>query len=303
MDKIIDSHHHLWRIDDLPWLQGPMIPRIYGPYDAIHRDYLLDELHQESAPHGVSGTVYIQCGWPPDDAAGETRWIQSLADGSGTPMGIIGWADLADPDLGALLDAHSESANFRGIRQMLNFHANGQYCAAGVTATTMLDKAWRRGFAALAERGLIFELMIFPHQMADAAKLAREYPHATLVLEHGGLPADETPEGRAEWRQGMALMAAEPNVVAKISGLGMFNHTCEAGSVGPILREMVAMFGAERCMFGSNFPVDKLWVSYGDMIAAYREASLHLSDVERRALMHDTAWRVYGFDQLERPHG
>jgi predicted TIM-barrel fold metal-dependent hydrolase len=303
VDKIIDSHHHLWRVDDLPWLQGPMTPRIYGPYDAIHRDYLLEELHGESAPHGVSGTVYIQCGWPPDDAAGETRWIQSLADESDTPMGIIAWADLADANVGALLNAHSESANFRGIRQMLNFHANAQYCAAGVTATTMLDKAWRRGFAALAERGLTFELMIFPHQMADAAKLAREHPHATIVLEHGGLPADESPDGRAEWHKGMALMAAEPNVVAKISGLGMFNHRCSAESVTPILSEVVNWFGAERAMFGSNFPVDKLWSTYSGMIAAYESAMGDLSNPERRALMHDTAWRIYGFDKLETKNG
>ncbi len=303
MHNIIDSHHHLWRVADLPWLQTPMTPRIYGPYDAIHRDYLLDELLSEGTPHCVSGTVYVQCGWPPTDAAGETRWIQSLADQSATLMAIIGWADLAGPGLATLLDEHSESANFSGIRKMLNFHGNAQYCAAGVTATTMLDKTWRRGFAALAERGLIFELMIFPHQMADAAKLAREYPHATIVLEHGGLPADESPEGWAEWRKGMALMADEPNVAAKISGLGMFNHSCTAATVTPILNQMVGWFGVERSMFGSNFPVDKLWVTYSDMIAAYQSAMSDLNGDQRGALMHDTAWRVYGYDNLETKHG
>lgn len=299
MNKIIDSHHHLWRIADLPWLQAPMTPRIYGPYDAIHRDYLLAELRAESAPEGVTGSVYIQCGWPPADAAGETRWIQSLADQSGMPIAIIGWADLAAANITELLDEHCQSANFRGIRQMLNWHDNPQYCAAGIHSGTMLDDAWRRGFAELAERGLIFELMIFPHQMADAAKLAREYPHATIVLEHGGLPADESTEGWAAWREGMELMAAEPNVLAKISGLGMFNHRCDAESVTPILSEMIALFGAERCMFGSNFPVDKLWVSYNDMIAAYDSAMATLTSPERHALMHNTAWRVYGFKKLE----
>ncbi|MEC9454052.1 MAG: amidohydrolase family protein [Pseudomonadota bacterium] len=299
---IIDSHHHLWRVTDLPWLQAPMTPRIYGPYDAIRRDYLLAELRQESAPLGVAGSVYIQCGWPPENAAGETRWVQSLADRSEQPLAIIGWANLADVGIGRLLDAHGESANFRGIRQMLNWHANTQYRAAGVDEATMADKAWRRGFAELAERGLIFELMIFPGKMAQAAKLAREYPHAAIVLEHGGLPADETSEGWAAWREGMGLMAAESNVFAKISGLGMFNHTCTAQSVAPVLREIVAMFGAERCMFGSNFPVDKLCVSYADMIAVYRHAATELSETERRAVMHDTAWRVYGFETLETKH-
>jgi len=302
METIIDSHHHLWRVTDLPWLQAAMTPRIYGPYDAIRRDYLLAELRQESAPLGVAGSVYIQCGWPPENAAGETRWVQSLADRSATPLAIIGWANLADPGIGPLLDAHGESANFRGIRQMLNWHANAQYRAAGIDEATMANKAWRRGFAELAERGLIFELMIFPGQMAQAAKLAREYPHAAIMLEHGGLPADESVAGWAEWREGMALMAAEHNVFAKISGLGMFNHSCTAQSVAPVLREMVAMFGAERCMFGSNFPVDKLWVSYTDMITAYRDAAAELSETERRALMHDTAWRVYGFAALETKH-
>lgn len=279
-----------------------MTPRIYGAYEAIRRDYLLAELQHESAPFGVAGSVYIQCGWPPDNAAGETPWVQSLADQHENPLAIIGWADLADPGIAVLLDSHGESVNFRGIRQMLNWHANTRFRAAGIHAATMQDKAWRRGFAQLAERGLIFELMIFPGQMAEAAKLARDYPHAAIVLEHGGLPADETAAGWAAWRQGMTLMAGENNVVAKISGLGMFNHTCTAQSVAPVLREMVAMFGAERCMFGSNFPVDKLWVSYADMIAAYRDAAAALSRTERRALMHYTAHRVYGFDKLRTGH-
>ncbi|MDA0228977.1 MAG: amidohydrolase family protein [Proteobacteria bacterium] len=292
-EAIIDSHHHIWRMTDLPWLRAPMTPRIYGPYEAIRRDYLLAEFHQESAPLGVAGSVYIQCGWPPENAAGESRWVQSLADQSEKPLAIIGWANLADPEIDRLLDAHGESRNFRGIRQMLNWHANTQYRAAGIDEATMTNKAWLRGFAATAERGLIFELMIFPGQMTQAAKLARDYPHATIVLEHGGLPADESAAGWAAWRTGMALMAAENNVVAKISGLGMFNHRCTAPSVAPVLREMVAMFGAERCMFGSNFPVDKLWVSYADMIAAYREAATDLSETERRAIFHDTAARIY----------
>ncbi len=302
MAAIIDSHHHLWRVADLPWLQAPMTPRIYGAYDAIRRDYLLTELRRESAPLGVAGSVYIQCGWPPANAAGETRWVQSLADQSGFPLAIIGWADLANPGIAALLDAHGESANFRGIRQMLNWHAKAEYRAAGIDAATIEGKAWRRGFAQLAERGLIFELMIFPGQMVQAAKLARDFPQAAIVLEHGGLPADESAAGWAAWRKGMALMAVENNVVAKISGLGMFNQTCTAQSVAPVLREMVVLFGAERCMFGSNFPVDKLWVSYSDMIAAYRSAAAELNEIERRALMHDTAWRVYGFEKLETKH-
>ncbi len=280
-----------------------MTPRIYGPYDAIRRDYLLEELHGESAPLGVAGSVYIQCGWPPDNAALETRWVQSVAERSEKPLAIIGWADLADPGLGALLDAHGESANFRGIRQMLNWHDKAQYRAAGIDGTVMDDKTWRRGFAELAERGLIFELMIFPGQMTQAARLAREHPRATIVLEHGGLPADESAAGRAAWRDGMALMAGESNVVAKISGLGMFNHRCTAESVAPVMREMLALFGPERCMFGSNFPVDKLWVSYADMIAAYRGAAAELNEAERRALMHDTAHRVYDFESLESKHG
>lgn len=279
-----------------------MTPRIYGAYEPIRRDYLLAELHRESTHLGVAGSVYIQCGWPPENAAGETRWVQSLAEQSELPLAIIGWANLADPEISVLLDAHCESANFRGIRQMLNWHINPRYRAAGIDEATMQDKAWRRGFAELAERGLIFELMIFPGQMAAAAKLALEHPDAIIVLEHGGMPADESAAGRAAWREGMALMAAERNVVAKISGLGMFNHTCNAQSVAPVLREMVAMFGAERCMFGSNFPVDKLWVSYANMISAYRSAVAELSESERRAVMHDTAWQVYGFDSLVTKH-
>jgi predicted TIM-barrel fold metal-dependent hydrolase len=299
MGPIIDSHHHLWRTADIPWLREPGPPRIFGEYEPIRRDYPLSELRAESAPHGVAGSVYIQCGWPAEKAAEETRWVQSLADADDRPMAIIGWADLADPDLPALLDQHGLSPNFRGIRQMLNWHANAQYRAANIAADTMSDAAWRRGFGHLAERGLIFEMMIFADQMATAAELARAHPQARIVLEHGGLPADETPAGWQAWRAGMALMAERANVVAKVSGLGMFSHVCTVQSVGYVLGEMVDLFGAERLMFGSNFPVDKLWTTYDEMIAAYHAAAAPLAEGARRALMHDTAWRVYGFDELE----
>jgi predicted TIM-barrel fold metal-dependent hydrolase len=129
--------------------------------------------------------------------------------------------------------------------------------------------------------------------MQGAAELADAAPTVTFILQHAGMLEDLSPDGWARWRQGMRLLASRHNVVSKLSALGTFIHKNDPAHIAAIVRETIDMFGAERCLFGSNFPVEKLWTSYPDLIASYRSAIEPLGEKAARAVFNDTATRVY----------
>jgi predicted TIM-barrel fold metal-dependent hydrolase len=288
----IDAHHHVWRLDDLPWLSGPQLPRIFGPYQPICRDYSIDEYRRDIAGCDIVKSIYVQTNWPAGQSYDEAVWVQSLSDATGWPHANVAHADLADPDAGALIKRLAKLPATRGIRQQLHWHENSQYRFAP-RPDIMNDKDWRRGFAVLADHGLLFELQVFASQMADGARLARSFPDTVFVLEHAGMPEDTSPRGWQLWREGMMALAQCPNVNVKLSGLGTFVHACREDAIGPIVKETVAMFGAERCCYGSNFPIEKLWTDYKKLYQTFRSAIAYLGEREQAAILHDTASRLY----------
>ena len=291
-EPIIDAHHHIWRVAAVPWLTGPILPRIFGDYSALRQDYTAAQLISEIAPHGVIKSVYIQINVAPGDEVAEAEWVQSVADQHGFPHGIVGYADLASPTVEQTLDRMRACANLRGIRQQLHWHEKPLYRFAA-RPDLMNDSAWRSGLRALEARGLLFELQVFASQMDDAAKLARDFPGLQFVLLHAGMLEDRSAAGWALWRQGMQKLAACPNVSTKLSGLGTFEHTCSVALWQPVIRETLALFGAERCLYGSNYPIEKLWTTYDRIMAVMQECTAHLGASERRAVYHDNAQRLY----------
>ncbi len=289
---IIDAHHHIWRQADLPWLMGPMLPRIFGPYEPLRRDYPIAEFLADIAGQGVTRSIYVQTNWAPGEEVNETRWVQGVADAHGWPAAIVSYADLGAGDLSRTLDGHSECAAFRGIRQQLHWHEKELYRFAA-TPDIMNGAAWQKGFAEVAERGLVFELQLFTSQFADGVRLAEDFPDASIVLEHAGMAEDDSEAGRAAWAEGMKRLAENANVSTKLSGLGTFVQRCDGAGIADIMHRTVAIFGPERCMFGSNFPIEKLWTGYADLIGAHRAAAAQYSEPERRAIFHDNAARVY----------
>ncbi len=155
------------------------------------------------------------------------------------------------------------------------------------------DETFRRNFAALDERGLSFDLQVFAGQMEGAARLAADFPGTTFILQHAGMLEDLSDSGRAAWRAGMEKLAAEPNVVSKLSAFGTFIHQNDPAHIAMVIKDTVDLFGAERCLFGSNFPIEKLWTNYAALIAAHRDAVAGYSPEEQKAIFHDTAARVY----------
>lgn len=292
MTGIVDAHHHIWRQQDLPWLSGPMLPRIFGPYEPIRRDYPIAEYLADIAKSGVTGSVYVQANWAREDFEKEVAWVQQTAEESGWPQGIVGYADLMVEDVRPQLDRLKAYKLLRGIRMQLHWHDNPQYRFAA-RPDLMREPVFRRNMAFLADYGLSFDLQVFTGQMADAADLAAACPTTTFILQHAGMLEDLSPEGWIAWRDGMGKLARQPNIISKLSGLGTFIHKVDATLIGGILRETVASFGPDRCLFGSNFPIEKLWASYDELIAAYRSALAAFAPADREKILAGTAKKVY----------
>lgn len=292
MIPIIDAHHHIWRQRDLPWLVGPMLPRIFGPYEPIRRDYPIEEYLADIRGLGVVQSVYVQANWAKQDFEKEVAWVQETADASGWPQAIVGYADLMADDARPQLDRLSRYPLLRGVRMQLHWHDNPQYRFAA-KPDLMKEPVFRRNLALLADYGLSFDLQVFTGQMADAAALAREFPAITFILQHAGMLEDLSADGRAAWRAGMKQLAAEPNIVSKLSGLGTFIHKVDEKLISEITRETIGLFGAERCLFGSNFPIEKLWSSYSELIEAYRAALAFYPANAQEKIFATTAKRVY----------
>jgi predicted TIM-barrel fold metal-dependent hydrolase len=292
MEPIVDAHHHIWRRADQPWLAGPTIPRIFGAYDAIKRDYPVEEFAADLAGTGVVKSVYVQTNWAKERAVEEVEWVQSEADRAGWPHAIVSFVDMQSEDAAAVMAAQAKSRLMRGVRQQLHWHENPQYRFAP-SPGQMNTAAFRANLARLRDHGWLFELQVFAAQMADGAALAKAFPDITFVLAHAGMLEDRSAAGRAAWREGMRRLAACPNVHTKFSGLGTFIRRNDAGHIAEVVAETLTLFGPRRCVWGSNFPVEKLWTGYAEIVTAFKAAIAHLDDADRRAVLHDNAVRLY----------
>lgn len=291
---IIDAHHHFWdpSINDHPWLAPDAhISFRYGDYSAIKRRYFPEDYFADAGVHDVVQTVYVETEWNPQDPIGETRFIESLAARYGVPNAIVAQAWLDHPDAIAVL---TEQAAFKCVRSVR--HKPGGPVSpeqVGRVRSLMSDEQWRRSFAALEGLGLHFDLQTPWWNLHEAERLARDFPGTTLILNHAGLPNDRSAEGLAAWRLAMALLAEWPNVQVKISGLGQGGQAWRAKDNYWIVREVIAMFGTERAMFASNFPVDSLCGSFDDIYSGFKSIVADRPRVDQERLFYSNAQRIY----------
>jgi L-fuconolactonase len=307
---IVDPHHHLW---DYP----------------TARYLLADLLADTGSGHNVVKTVFVEClsmyrpqGPVELRPVGETEFVSAIADasdeGSTQVAGIVGFADLTLGDgVAPVLRAHISAGGgrFRGIRHAASWDADESIHNAHTHPPRglLLDEAFRTGFAQLHKHDLSFEAWIYHPQLGELADLARAFPQTSIILDHVGTPLGIGPyAGKKdavieEWQRGIAETAACDNVVVKLGGLGM--KVCGFGwhrrakppgsqelaeAMAPYLLYCIERFGVERCMFESNFPVDKPSCSYSVLWNAFKRIAQNFSASERRALFHDTAAKVYG---------
>lgn len=293
---VVDAHHHFWEPGHghQPWLRpGVRIPFRYGDYDAIKRDYLPADLRRDAADAGIRlvGSVTMETEWDEADLIGEVVYTEAVASQHGLPDAVVARALLHHDDAEAALAALAEHPLVRAVR-----HKPGQAdspAAAASTPTLLIDPAWQRGFAALARHGLAFELQTAWWHLDEAGALFERHPEVPVVLNHAGLPADRSPEALQGWRRATSGLARLPHVTAKISGLGLPGVRWTAGVQRPVVEHLVEAFGAERVMFASNFPVDSLTATYGEVWRSFLDISAGWSPEEQLAAFAGTAVRTY----------
>lgn len=289
---VIDTHHHIWLRKDVGWLADPPIPRMFGDYFGIRRDYPVEEFINDVKPQGVTRSVHVTAMWGPGRALDETRWLQAVADKHGFPHGIVCNADLADPDAEAAIKAQKQFPNLRGVRQMLYWDTDPVRQGAP-RADFCNSPGFRRGFALLEKYGLHFELQVYAGQVAHAVELIKAFPGVKMMLVHAGMLVARTQAAIEEWRAALAKMAAFPNLHVKISGLGMYSSGITLPQARQVIRDVIQIFGVERTVYGSNFPLEKLHASYADFFGTYRTVLAEYPEIDQRKVFHDNAVAFY----------
>ncbi|MGX9357246.1 amidohydrolase family protein [Roseobacteraceae bacterium S113] len=286
---MIDAHHHLWDLQavDYPWLMAEGVPRFFGDPTSIQRNYPLTELRGDAAPLGLRGSVHIQVGAA--DGLAEARWVDAVARANPDwPMVQVAFCDLTSPDRDAQLDALQALPSVRGIRQIVG-RAPGEDAVTGTNAL-LSDPHFLRGLQSLAARGLRFDLQLIPELMEETAALLRQVPELPVALCHAGSPHDRTPAGLALWADRLKPLSSQPQIRAKLSGLGMFDHGWGPESFRPIVDEVLAQFGPTRTMWGSNFPVCSLTSDYTRLFTTLRRL---VPDVHHAQVFGATAQDFY----------
>lgn len=284
--EVVDAHVHFWdhSVPGLAWawlepdFEHPRVRSLHR-YDAPR--YTGAELRREAEGAGVTRVVHVQAARRIPDPERETEWLETAADVEGWPSAIVGDCPLASPEGPALIARHAASSRFRGVRDM--------------TAAAALDEPQvRTTCRALAEHGATCELMVSFEHFDAMARLAGDVPDATFVLGHAGLPIERTEEYRRRWQEGLTGLARSPNVVCKISSLASgADPQWTVASLRPWVRGCVEAFGPDRCMVGTNWPIDRHYGTYRGLVDAYRTIVADLTEREQAAVLSQTAERVY----------
>ena len=293
---IVDAHHHLWALDrgHYPWLQEAYDPGafILGDYAALRRDFDAAQYRAATRDAPVVATVHVEAERERSEARAETAWLHDQQAVDGLPNAVVAWADFAHPDIAEHLAGQAAFPLVRGIRCKPRTAARPDAAVRGEPGS-MQDPRWLAGLALLETHALSWDLRVPFWHLEDAAEVARDFPRTAIVLEHAGLPWDRSEAGLAAWRRGMQALARCDNVHVKLSEFGLRDAPWRFEDNATIVREAVAIFGWQRCMFGSNLPVASLRIGFKELVQAMSGALVHLPPSARQAIWHDNAMRFY----------
>jgi predicted TIM-barrel fold metal-dependent hydrolase len=292
---LIDAHHHLWDLSMArhPWLGDHPEPGFFlGDYSPLKRNYLPADYLKDSAGHNVLATVHCEAEWDRADQVGETRWISAIHARHGFPNAIVAHAWFHSPNAAEILEQQAAFPLVRGIRSKPVTVASPAEKPGGGPGT-MQDDKWLVGLSRLERHGLTFDLRVPYWHLEEAAAVAAQFPNIPMVLNHTGFPWDRSAEGLRAWRAAMEVIARAPNMHLKISEFGLRDKAWDYESNRGIVREALAIFGVERCMFASNFPVAGLRIGYDALVRAVARMVEDLSAAEREALFWRNAARFY----------
>jgi L-fuconolactonase len=278
--QMIDSHHHLWRysIDEYGWIP---------PGSPLAQDQLLPELAAATAAAGVSGTVVVQA----RQVIEESDWLLSLADQTPLIQGVVGWVPLIDEEVGQDLERLSPHPKLKGVRHVLQEEPDEYF----------LRDDFHRGLALLPSFGLRYDLLIFQRQLPVAIQLVDRQPDLTIILDHIAKP--EIRKGRIDpaWKAGMAELAKRENLTGvKLSGMvtEILDDEIDNSTLQAYVEETLTLFGPDRVMFGTDWPVCLLRIeSYKTWADSVRRYVSKLSPTEQQAILGGNCTRIYGLQK------
>lgn len=279
MSPRIDAHHHLWDLGvrRQPWISGPeMAP--------INRDFLIGEFESLAAAIGVHASVLVQTLCLPE----ETPEFLAIAAGSALIQAVVGWVDLEAPDVAdrlAELEALPGGKYLRGIRHQVQNETDPNW---------LIRPAVRRGLQAVGSAGLQYDLVIRPDQLGMAARVVHNLPEVGFVLDHAGKPPIASAK-LARWQVDLAELGSASNLVCKLSGLATEAvwESWTTDDLSPVTERLLEIFGPERLMIGSDWPVSTLAADYSRIWSASEELISKLSAAEQTAIRAGTAARIY----------
>lgn len=291
---IVDAHHHLWDLEgDLayPWMTSGE-HAYQGDNSAFRRTYLPDEFRRDSALHNVVATVHIEAECERTKQVAETGWLAAIARIHGMPNAIVAHAWIDTPDAEEIIVRQKAFPLVRGVRTK-PIISKGPGDSVRGQPRSMQEPTWRRGLALLEKHNLSWDLRVPWWHLEEAAEVVREHPGLRVALNHTGYPLDRSLEALAVWRRGMEALASCPNVHCKISGLTVLGEPWTLSANKPIIRDAIGIFGVERCMFASNFPVDGLKGSWDYLYSCFKKSVADLPLADRRNLFSENAAKFY----------
>ena len=293
----VDAHHHLWQLDRFPyeWLAPRSAPRPFGDHGALKRDYLLADYLTDIAGTGITGSVFVEAN-AGAHAAREIEWVEEIAAQSRLPSVAVGHVDLRRADVALVLSEFQRSSRMRGVRMSLCWDERPQWRFIE-RPDVMLTDEFRAGLAILTRQDLVFDALVMPGQLSQLAQLASGNPDQSIVIDHLGTPWFDTIRDQEAWQTGMRECARCMNVAVKISGLWTLDRKWRPEFIHGPVRFVLEAFGTDRCLWGSNLPVEKIMCPINEQIGNLDEVLADLSENEKNQVFRDTAMRVYRIDR------
>lgn len=282
-----------------PWLMEPEEKELpFAKIEDLAVDYRLSEYQQDTSAIELAGFVHVEAAWDPKDPTAETKWLSSALEGIDTPYSLVAHANLLNENFQDVLAEHRSLSNrVVGIRQILNFHKDPKYTFTD-NPEIALNKTWRKNFAHLGDQGMGFDLQIFADQADVAAQLARDFPQTKMAINHFLMPIDFDKADVELWKIEMAKLAKYENIAIKLSGLYMYHRNWSKAMLNTLIDTALELFTPERTMWGSNFPVDRQFVTLEKLLADFEESLIRFDQTTRDAVMWRSASAWYGLDTI-----
>jgi len=292
---IIDAHHHFWDLSlkKHPWLlKGNQIKFRYGNYSALKTNYLLEDYKKDSINQNIKKTIHVEGEWDPSDPVGESTWLLNYYEKTGYPNAIVGQVWFMRDDIENLLKLQAQNPLMRSVRQKPKTSLSPKTFALGMQGA-MSDLKFREGYKLLQNYKLHYDLQAPWWHLGEAANLATDFPDTVIILNHAGLPSDRSDVGLSLWHENMEDFASQPNTAVKISGICVPEKSWNPKLNKNIVLDTIRIFGTDRCMFASNFPVDRLLASFDDIFNGFKNITKDFSFEDRQKLFYSNALKYY----------